>query len=176
MAPTTISRATWTDDDGSGTTGTIVNNARIQADIYDKIDALFSGAATFEFGGAVKVDGVTDLAGYKETLTALGNVSGGTVTFNLALGSAWSLRLTANAGTTTLSNIPASGRFASFVAKVTGDGTARTWTWFDSTVKWDGGVAPTRTSTNNKVDWYMFVTVDGGTTWGGFIVGQNRDA
>ena len=35
---TTINRATWTDDDGSGTTGTIINNARLQGDIYDKID------------------------------------------------------------------------------------------------------------------------------------------
>jgi hypothetical protein len=35
---TTINRATWTDDDGSGTTGTILNNARLQGDIYDKVD------------------------------------------------------------------------------------------------------------------------------------------
>lgn len=56
MASTTISRATWTDDDGSGTTGTIINNARLQADVYDKVDALFTGASTFEFGGKLKVD------------------------------------------------------------------------------------------------------------------------
>ena len=36
---TTIARATWTDDDGSGTTGTIINNARLQGDVYDKFDA-----------------------------------------------------------------------------------------------------------------------------------------
>jgi hypothetical protein len=35
---TTINRVTWTDDDGSGTTGTIINNARLQGDIYDKVD------------------------------------------------------------------------------------------------------------------------------------------
>jgi hypothetical protein len=35
---TTINRATWTDDDGSGATGTIINNARLQGDVYDKID------------------------------------------------------------------------------------------------------------------------------------------
>lgn len=38
--PATITRATWTDDDGSGTVGTLINNARLQADLYDKIDAL----------------------------------------------------------------------------------------------------------------------------------------
>jgi hypothetical protein len=35
---TTINRATWVDDDGSGATGTIINNARLQGDIYDRID------------------------------------------------------------------------------------------------------------------------------------------
>src|SRR4029434_3708989 len=34
----TINRATWVDDDGSGTTGTIINNARLQGDVYDKVD------------------------------------------------------------------------------------------------------------------------------------------
>ena len=36
---TTINRATWLDDDGSGMTGTILNNARLQGDVYDPVDA-----------------------------------------------------------------------------------------------------------------------------------------
>jgi hypothetical protein len=66
MAVSTISRVTWTDDDGSGTTGTILNNARLSGDIYDKVDAMFSGAGaytTLEFGGGVTVDGTLTLAG-----------------------------------------------------------------------------------------------------------------
>jgi hypothetical protein len=51
MAPTTITRATWTDDDGSGTTGTILNNARLQGDVYDKVDGLFSAAAGLKSAG-----------------------------------------------------------------------------------------------------------------------------
>lgn len=180
MAASTVTRSTWVDDSGGAIpNGTIINNAELQK-IYDNIDLMFSGTGAYtvaEFGGGVKVDGVLDIAaGYKETLTALGNISGGTVTFNLALGSAWTMRLTANAGTTNFSNIPASGRFGSFVVRVEGDGTARTWTWFDSTVKWDGNAAPTRTSTNAKFDWYLFATVNGGTTWKGSVIGQNCDA
>jgi hypothetical protein len=49
MAATTISRATWTD--GASPTGTLINNARLQADVYDKIDALIAGNLTF--GGTV---------------------------------------------------------------------------------------------------------------------------
>lgn len=51
MAATTISRATWTD----GVSGTVLNNARLQADVYDKIDALI--AASITFGGTVSSEG-----------------------------------------------------------------------------------------------------------------------
>lgn len=174
MPATVISRASWTDDDGTGTTGTILQNARLQADIYDKIDALFSGAATFEFGGALKIDGVLDVVGYKETKTDL-TVTSNTISINMALGSLFNFQATANITTTTITNIPATGRFASMILRVKGDGTVRTWTWFDSTVKWGGSVAPTRTSTTNKYDWYLFTTVDAGTTWSGFVMSQNGD-
>lgn len=56
-AQSTITRTTWTDDDGSGTVGTIINNAQLQL-IYDKIDLLISGTGaytTLTFGGNVKV-------------------------------------------------------------------------------------------------------------------------
>lgn len=53
MATSTISRSTMTDDDGSGTTGTILNNAWLQ-DIYARIDALFS--ASFEVSGKLVGD------------------------------------------------------------------------------------------------------------------------
>jgi hypothetical protein len=51
MAATTISRATITDDDGSGTTGTILNSAWVNSAIYDRIDALFT-QQTFELESA----------------------------------------------------------------------------------------------------------------------------
>lgn len=44
MSYTAITRATWTDDSGTPAApagdGTIINNARLQADVYDKIDGL----------------------------------------------------------------------------------------------------------------------------------------
>jgi hypothetical protein len=58
MAATVITRATWTDDNGSGTTGTIIDNARKNADVYDKVDQMFAGGAgytTFTFGGHVAI-------------------------------------------------------------------------------------------------------------------------
>src|SRR5262245_15304999 len=64
MAATTITRATWTNDTGSAAApnadGTILNNTRLQNDIYAKIDEMFAGAgsyATFTFGGKIAVEG-----------------------------------------------------------------------------------------------------------------------
>jgi hypothetical protein len=179
MAASTITRPTMVDDDGTGTTGTIVNTSWIGTILYDKVDQLLGGAGSYavlEFGGGIKVDGVADFAGYKETLTDLGAVSAGTVTVNMLLGSVWKMKLTAAAPTTTLSNVPASGRVGSFVMRTEGDGTTRAWAFFDSTVKWSGGSAPVRTITNGKFDWWLFTTVNGGTTWAGFPMGQNMDA
>jgi hypothetical protein len=45
--PVTISRTAWTDDDGSGTTGTVINNA-VKTELYNQIDtalALVPGLA-----------------------------------------------------------------------------------------------------------------------------------
>jgi hypothetical protein len=47
MAATTISRSVWTD----GVLGTVLANARLQGDVYDKIDALI--AANITFGGTI---------------------------------------------------------------------------------------------------------------------------
>jgi len=48
--PSTITRTPWIDDDGSGTTGTVINNA-VKTELYDQIDALaakIEGADTTE--------------------------------------------------------------------------------------------------------------------------------
>lgn len=78
MAATVLTRSTWTDDNGTGTTGTIINNAVLHSDIYDKVDQLFAGAgsySTFTFGGSVAVDGAALIA--NTALTIRRNTSDG---------------------------------------------------------------------------------------------------
>jgi hypothetical protein len=72
----------------------------------------------------------------------------------------------------TFSNPPASPKAYSFALQFVADGTLRTIAW-PSAVKWAGGTAPTMTSTSGKIDTFSFLTHDGGTTWFGFISGQN---
>lgn len=111
------------------------------------------------------------LQDYGETRTAP-TISSGTLTLNLENGNVFEVALNANVTTFTISNPPASGTAGSLTLKLTADGTARTITW-GASVKWPGGTAPTLTSTNNKVDVLVFVTMDAGTTYYGFVAGQN---
>jgi len=55
--------------------------------------------------------------------------------------------------------------------KVVQDSSARTITW-PSSVDWAAATAPTITATNAGVDVFAFITVDGGTNYYGFTLGQ----
>ena len=66
--------------------------------------------------------------------------------------------------TFTFSNAPSSGTAYAFTLEIDVTGTGTTITW-PSTVKWNGGTAPSLTDT--KTHLFMFVTVDGGTTFRG---------
>lgn len=115
-----------------------------------------------------------NIKNYRETYTSP-TISSGTLTLDLANGNIFNVSLNANITTSpyiTISNVPGSSFAGNFTLILTADGTARTITWPNS-IKWPGGTAPTLTSTNGKVDVFAFVTKDGGTTWYGFIGGQN---
>ena len=75
--------------------------------------------------------------------------------------------------TFTFSNPAASGKASSFTLKVVQDasGTGYTLTW-PASVDWASATAPTLTSDANAVDYFVFITHDGGTTWYGFTAGQ----
>jgi hypothetical protein len=113
----------------------------------------------------------TKLTNYSETKAAP-SISSNTLTLDLSTASHFVVALNANITTLTISNAPTSGDAGSFVLVFTADGSARTVTW-PASVKWPAGVAPTLTSTNNKKDFFTFVTYDAGTTWYGFVGGQN---
>jgi len=82
-----------------------------------------------------------------------------------------STTITSSSNAATFSNPAASGRASAFVLKVIQDSSARTITWPGS-VDWASATAPTLTTTNNGVDVFGFLTIDGGTTYYGFTLGQ----
>lgn len=123
-------------------------------------------------GSANTFSGVNNFVGYSEEDTAI-SISAATLNIDMSLGSSFTFTLDATITTMNITNIPASGKFASFVLRMLANGSGQTWNWFSSTVKWPSASTPTRTTTSGRLDVYYFHTVDGGSTWFGSVVGQN---
>ena len=123
-----------------------------------------SKAVTADANGVVSFDNGT--IEESTTITSSSNAA----TINLRDGNVFEHDLTENV-TYTFSNPAASGRASAFVLKVIQDSSARTITWPGS-VDWAAATAPTLTATNNGVDVFGFLTIDGGTTYYGFTLGQ----
>ena len=125
-----------------------------------------SKAVTSDANGVVTFDN-----GISEEYTAVTSSSNAT-TVNLQDGTNFSHTLTENT-TFTFSNPASSGKSSSFTLKLVQDASASgyTVTW-PAAVDWPAATAPTLTATASAVDYFVFITHDGGTTWYGFTAGQ----
>jgi len=153
-------------------TGNLITASIWNTDLVDNLILLKTSIAN---DGTLSSTGGTlsgpELKGYKETYT-VPSISSNTLTLNYSLGNHFSVTLNANITTFTISNVPSSSFLSIVTIAFVGDGTARTITW-PTTTKWAGGVAPTMTATLNKTDFITLKTYNAGTTWDGFIDGQN---
>ena len=115
--------------------------------------------------------GTTTLVGVDEAYNIVTSTTNAT-TVDLDTGTNFSHTLTENT-TFTFSNPAASGSVSSFTLKIVQDASASgfTVTW-PAAVDWAAATAPTLTDTASAVDYFVFVTHDGGTTWYGFTAGQ----
>lgn len=116
-------------------------------------------------GGTVAAAGTFTVAKateYIETSTAISASA-----IDLAAGNYFTKTISTTT-TFTISNAAASGLVNSFILQLTNGGSA-TVNWF-SGVKWAGGTAPTLTASG--YDDLGFFTIDGGTTWQGFVLGK----
>lgn len=178
----TIARSTWVDDDGSGTTGSIVNNAELQK-VYDNIDAEVKSATNSSTQTKQVIDMVlgtspsVKLKGFQETKNALSLVAN-VLTVDYSAGNVVSFTLNSSASTTTFQNVP-SGVFApvTWVVTASSSNGVSTWPWLTGTVHWPGGNAPTLSTTTGKIDILNTFTMDGGSSsagnWYGVVVGLN---
>jgi len=106
-------------------------------------------------------------------VTSTPAISSGSLALNLATSNVFLVSLNSNITTITISNVNSvSGTSQGFTIVFTADGTQRSISW-PASIKWQGGLYPTPTSTSGKRDVYNFLTTDGGTSWFGFIAGQN---
>lgn len=125
-----------------------------------------SKAVTADANGVVTFDN-----GIVEEYTAVTSSTNAT-TVNLRDGSNFSHTLTENT-TFSFSNPASSGKVSSFTLKIVQDASASQYivTW-PTAVDWSNGLAPSLSVTASAVDYFVFITHDGGTTWYGFVAGQ----
>jgi hypothetical protein len=133
-----------------------------------KQDVNMSGSLTCSDNEIIRAK----LKDYCETKTSPSS-SSGTLTLDLENGNVFEVTLTENVTTTNFNNPPTSGNGGSFTLILKQDATGgRTFAW-PSSVDWSNGVSPTISTAANAVDILTFLTVDGGTTWYGFLSGVN---
>ena len=101
---------------------------------------------------------------YAEVVNAIGGTGGGTQDIDVTAGNVVTATVDTSTNTFTFSNPSATGKCCSFTLILTNGG-SQTVNW-PSSVDWEGGTAPTLTSSG--VDILSFMTVDAGTRWYGF--------
>jgi len=104
-------------------------------------------------------------AGIDNTSAAL---SGTTPSVDVGARDTYTLTTSGNT-TFTFTGVPSSGQVGTFSLIITAGGT-HTLTW-PASVDWAGGAAPAAPA-SGEVDVYTFMTVNGGTTWYGFLAGD----
>jgi hypothetical protein len=141
--------------------------------------AIVTGDASGNLG--LQADGTTLLTlsgskasfnkGVTEEYGAVTSTSNAT-TVNLNNATNFSHTLTENT-TFSFSNPASSGESSTFTLKIVQDASASGFavTW-PTAVDWPAATAPTLTATASAVDYFVFITHDGGTTWYGFTAGQ----
>jgi len=97
----------------------------------------------------------------------------GTVSINCDTAAYHGITITGNITTLSISNIPASPALFSLTLElIQGGSGGYTVTW-PGAVKWPGGISPVLSTTVGKIDVVTLITRNGGTSWLGFIAGQN---
>lgn len=131
-----------------------------------------SKAVTADANGVVTFDN-----GIVEEFTTVTS-SSNAVTCNLRDGTHFVHTLTENTEFT-FSNAASSGKVSVLTLKLIQDSSASgyTVTWPEDVsnnaiVDWAAGTAPTLTATASAVDYFVFITHDGGSSWYGFTAGQ----
>ena len=148
--------------------------------------ASFAGglsAAGSTFSGNVNLQDNTlsriELLDYCERYVDLGDFTSklSQIPIDLSTGQVFRTKITTACTGLNVTNTPdnANANTVGFTLLFVGDGTARSMTWNigSTAIGWAGGIAPTYTSTLNKIDVYSFLTRDGGSNWLGFVGGQN---
>lgn len=123
----------------------------------------------FQISGSTIIDNNRGFLKYSDTLYSFGN-TGTAPVLDLNNGNFITATLNANA-VFSFTNINVGAH--AFTLVLTNDATAGRSTTWPASVKWPGGITPTRTTAANRTDVYTFFTTNSGTNWYGNIAQFN---
>jgi hypothetical protein len=147
-------------------TGVVIGNGTSAFTVKTNPSGAFAGTTDTQTLTNKTVEAGTFTNGYiEETVTANTSTA---YTIDLTSGSVQYLTLTGNC--TYTFPTPVAGRSFTLIQRQDATG-GRTVTW-PSSVDWPGAVAPTLTSTAQRVDKFVFTAIDG-SNWLGSVAGQN---
>ena len=169
----------------NGLTGAVSGVTTSVANTFTALNTFSAGisASGATFAGTVNHQDNTlssvEFLDYFERFVDLGDFTskGSQIPIDLSTAQVFRTKLNVVCTGLSVTNTPDNGNAnaVGFSLLFVGDGTARTMTWNigSTAASWAGGTAPTYTSTLNKIDVYSFLSRDGGSTWLGFVGGQN---
>jgi len=146
-----------TDETGSG------------ALVFGTAPTLTGATLAGELAGADNTVSRVNLKDYGEITNAIGTIGGGTQDIDLNDGNSVSATVDISETTFTFSDPTASDELCGFTLTLTNGG-SQTVNW-PASVDWAAATAPTLTAAG--VDVLVFFTIDGGTTWNGFLAGAD---
>ena len=156
--------ASWSE----GATIEMLGTAGMYNELLESIEEDTSPKLGGNLDAADYIVGKPVIKDYAEAVKAHGT-TGGSITCNLENGNIQTITL--NAATTfTFSNPPASGKAGSLTLIINQGTTAYAVTW-PSSVDWSGGSAPDLSTVSTDYV-LVFLTIDGGTTWRGWLSGS----
>jgi len=130
-----------------------------------------SNAVVTDSSGDVLFSEKLKAKSYTETFVTLTRAL--TTTIDVSSGNHFYVDLSAGSTTFAFSNPPASGTSYSLILEVDQGSSSSSTISFPSSVKWALGLSPTLTVGASSVDVFVIYTHDGGTTYYGFVAGQD---
>ncbi len=118
-------------------------------------------------GAGLSITGTTiNASADRSAVTALA-IASGVVNIDCSLGDYFTLALNANVTSITFSNLPAAGKGASLMIRITQDTTPRTVAW-PASFRWEGA-GPAVSTGSGAVDLLAITSFDSGTKWDGTL-------
>lgn len=129
---------------------------------------LSGGTLTGNVDANTNVVSQPEIKNYTETVVTANSST--SYAIDLQNGNVFNITLTGSC-LFSFSNPPASGKACSITLILTQDGNGNRSASWPASVKWPSATAPTLSAGSGDVDIIQLMTVDGGTTWLGFLAG-----